>query len=124
MRNGCARKPKPSDSRIESNESEVFMFGRRFWPIIDLAHPDLAYNYEELRHAVWTFRELHTATRLSSDDSPKSCGVRIRHIIKFLNGYMSPRVMHLLVDMSRALQKEPEGKEQLPDMPNLDRSYE
>ena len=119
-----AQRIETAKATLKANEREVLMFGHRFWPIIDIAHPDLAYNYEELRHAVWTFRELHTATRLSSDDSPKSCGVRIRHIIKFLNGYTNARVMQLLVEMSRALQKNPEGKEQLPDMPNLDRSYE
>lgn len=109
---------------MKAKETDVVVFGRRFWPIIDLDHPDLAYDYETLRHAVWTFRELHQVSRLGSDSSPKSCAVRIRHVIKFLTGYIDKKIMRLLHDMSRALQETPDGEERLPDMPNMDRPYE
>lgn len=119
-----AKKVEAAKANLNPTETEVIMFGRRFWPIIDLPHPDLSYSFEELRHAAWTFRELHKVSRLSSDSAPQSCGIRIRHIIKFLNGYLNSKVMYLLNDMSRALQENAEGEEKLPDMPNLDRPYD
>lgn len=119
-----AKKIDAAKAAMKAGESEVMVFGQRFWPIVDLPHAELAYSYEELRRAAWTFRELHTVTRLGSDGSPKSCGVSIRHVIKFLNGYMNQRVMQLLVDMSRALERNPDGEERLPDMPMLDRPYD
>lgn len=118
-----AQKVEMAKSNIKPTETEVVIFGRRLWPIVDLAHPDLAYNFEELRRAVWTFRELYNVCRLTPDNSPQSCGIRIRHIIKFLSGgYLNSKLMFLITDMSRALQENPNGEEKLPNMPDLDRS--
>jgi hypothetical protein len=119
-----AQKVETAKASMKSGEAEVILFGKRFWPIIDPSHPELVYDYERLRRAAWTFRELHTVMRLSPDPAPKSCALRLRHAIKFLNGYMDAQVMRLLVDMSRALEQNPQGEERLPEMPNLDRPYE
>lgn len=118
-----ASKIEAAMTAMKAAETEVILFGRRYWPIIE-QQPHLTYDFATLRHAVWTFRELHTMSRLASDNSPASCGLRIRHAIKFLNGYADKTILWLLYDLSRALQTQPNGVEKLPDMPNLDKSYD
>jgi hypothetical protein len=120
----ATRRLEAARAEMRAGQTEVIMFGDRYWPIVNIAHPDLAYSYEELRVAVWTFKELYSLCEMSQDNLPKAIGVRIRLAIKFLNGYLQQKVMNLLVDLTRSLEKNPEGEQRPPLMPNVDREPE
>ena len=119
-----AERVEEAKSAMHVDEQEVIMFGHRYWPIVDLKHPDLAYNYDEMRSAVWTFYECYRVMQTTNDRSPASCGARIRHMLKFLSGIADRKAMALIWDLTRKLQAKPEGEIRLPPMPNMDRPFE
>jgi hypothetical protein len=108
---------------MRAGEHEVVIFGKTFWPCMEswASDPAFAYDFETLRTAVWTFRMLHTMARSSRDNSPRSCGLNIRHAIKWLRP-TEPRmrkILCLIVDLTRALEANghDDPNERLPTMP-------
>lgn len=118
-----AKKIQAAKATMKADEHEVVIFGKTFWPIFDW-DPELAYDYETLRVAVWTFRELHLMARSTSDPSPRSSALHIRYSIKFLwrcADKQMRKILHLITDLTRALEANPNGHldpgERLPTMP-------
>jgi hypothetical protein len=119
-----AQKLEAAKATMKANECEVLLYGRQFWPILDLPHPDFGYTFEQLQHAVWFFREISGIALQANRNDNKSAALAVRHAIKWLNGFVDPKVMSLVTDMSRALQNNHNGLERLPLMPELDRPYD
>ena len=73
--------------KLAANEPEVVIYGRHFWPILHTEDPAQRYDYAQLIAAAWTFDEALRLARLGTDNSPRSCGMTIRHLIKRLAQY-------------------------------------
>jgi hypothetical protein len=115
---------------MPASESEVIMFGRQFWPSFNAVVP---YDYDQLAAAVFFFEDANRLARLNSDGSPKSCGIRVRQLVKWLSQYVdrqahdSPArnnikgVLSLVVELTRALACNADGSCIRPKKPDVDR---
>lgn len=121
---------------MPANQREVILFGKRFWPLVE-SNPNLLYEYDQIVAAAWFFDDAYRMAKQTPDNSPKSCGIKIRHMMKWLVHYLSNipddqsrsamrQVIQLVVDITRAMETAPETEHAnlRPDMPNLDRPYQ
>ena len=115
-------------------ESEVTLYGKVFWPIVDISDPDQRYDYQQLQAAAWFFDDALKLARNGTDNSPKSCGMKIRFMVKRLAQFNDTlpadmrkrwrQVLGLVVELTRALEQAPPDAEignRLPLLP-LDRT--
>jgi hypothetical protein len=103
---------------LPASEPEVVLYGKHYWPIIDISDPDQRYDYGQLVAAAWFFDDARRLARAGADNSPKSCGMKIRFLVKRLSEFNEtipvverPRwrqVFALIVDMTRMMEKSPE----------------
>jgi len=104
--------------KLGPTEPEVILYGHFFWPIIDIADPDQRYDYATLAAAAWFFADaLALAMGSKEDNSPRSCGMKIRFLVKrfsLFNKTSAPhdpsrarwmKVFHLVHEMTRLLEK-------------------
>jgi hypothetical protein len=104
--------------KLSPTEPEVILYGHFFWPIIDIADPDQRYDYATLAAAAWFFADaLALAMGSKEDNSPRSCGMKIRFLVKrfsLFNKTSAPhdpsrarwmKVFHLVHEMTRLLEK-------------------
>jgi hypothetical protein len=66
-------------------ETDVILYGKRFWPIIDITDPDLRYDYGQLQAAAHFFNDALNLARAGKNADPKSCGMNIRFLSKRLS---------------------------------------
>jgi hypothetical protein len=113
---------------MQPGETEVEMFGERFWPRTDVVE----YDYGQLATAAFFFDELDRMARLmgNSEQSPKSRSMTVRHALKWLLHYMSTlpqtaerqkikRVIQLVDQISRAMERNPTAESRFPLRPNI-----
>jgi hypothetical protein len=68
---------------LDPTQPEVILYGHHFWPILDIDDPDQRYDYATLTAAAWFFADaLSLAMAKTEDNSPRSCGMKIRFLVK------------------------------------------
>jgi hypothetical protein len=131
------RKLNSARKTLAAHEPEVILFGKHFWPIVDIDNPDQRYDYAQLTAAAWFFDDALRLARASNDNSPKSCGLKIRFLIKRLGQFNDTlpldqpargrwrRIFELVNEMTRMLERSPEKEisNRLPLLP-LEKSYD
>jgi hypothetical protein len=100
---------------LPAHEPEVILYGKHFWPIVNISDPDQRYDYQQLQAAAWAFDDALKLARSSGDNSAKSCAIKIRFLMKpfkQFNDRMLPievrkrwrQVFGLIDEMTRAMQ--------------------
>jgi hypothetical protein len=123
------RKHAEALQRLPSTECEVIIFGERLWP-----RPDNAtYDFDQLRAAVWYFRDLNTWLSGSRDGaSVGSRALILRLTTKWFGEYVQRaiessrdqakirRVFTLIDQLTRLLERNPEGECRWPPTPTAE----
>jgi hypothetical protein len=131
-----ARKLTVARETLSANETEVIMFGKHLWPIVTTNDPAQRYDYAQLTAAVWFFDDALRLARLASDNSPKSCGMSIRFLVKRLMQYNDStpatdaargrwrQIFGLVNELTWLMEKSPEHVgNRLPALP-ADKAYQ
>lgn len=111
-------------SALPNHQQEIVVFGERLWP----APPSAMYDYDQLRAAVWYFRDINTW--LESSIVGKTVGSRantIRHTTKWPWEYASRNLSHdrakmqkvysLIDELTRLMERRPDGECKWPPTP-------
>ena len=110
------------------NEREIIIFGERVWPNTDPS----AYDYDQVRAAVWYFRDLNGWLEQSPiAKSPQSRAIYIRNSMSWFLQYIgrsdpahSPhkikRVFHLVHRFAGLLETSPDAECVLPPSPHIE----
>ena len=119
---------------LPANETEVILFGKHFWPIVDIDDPDQRYDYQQLQAAAWFFDDALKLARNGKDNSPKSCGMKIRFLVKRMVQFNDTipidmrkrwrQMLGLITELTRIMEQAPPDAEignRLPLLPS-DRS--
>jgi hypothetical protein len=108
-------------SKMLPGHEEIITFGEHLWP----ANGNF-YDYDQVRAAVWYFREIEGfLVGSSGPDSVTSCAIKIRQSIKWLWEYAyyrsDQKKMHTVLDLvdkiTRLWERNPEGKCKWPSYP-------
>ena len=73
-------------SQLPVTQQQVVVFGETLWPVVDSS-----YDYDQLRAAVWYFRNISGLLSDGRDNSIGSIAIGIRQSIKFLSEYATHR---------------------------------
>lgn len=119
---------------LPTHEPEVILYGKYFWPIVDSDDPEQRYDYSQLQAAAWFFDDALKFTRAGTDNSPKSCGIKIRFLLGRLTRFNETmplamrarwrQIFGLIAEMARLMERSPDKEvgNRLPLLP-LDKSY-
>jgi hypothetical protein len=80
------REVQKAVSRLPAGQQQVVVYGETFWP-----PTDSMYDYDQLRAAVWYFRNVSGLLSDGRDNSVGSVAIGIRQSIKFLSEYATFR---------------------------------
>lgn len=121
---------------LDPTQPEVILYGHHFWPILDIDDPDQRYDYATLTAAAWFFADaLSLAMAKTEDNSPRSCGMKIRFLVKrfsLFNKTTDPhdpvrarwlKLFSLVHEMTRLLEKHGHDAatgNRMPFLPNED----
>jgi hypothetical protein len=118
-------------SKLPSSEQELIIFGRTVWPRLDNLQGE--YNYDQVRAAIWTFRDLDSWNKLTTDNSVGSRGLRIRLTCKWINEYLmrndsrreNPvrRILGLIQWFSKLMEQAPEAECKWPPYPSIEAEW-
>lgn len=106
-------------------EQELVMFGQPVWPRLDNSQGE--YNYDQVRAAIWTFRDYEDWNVLAKEDK-QSFAMRIRNSQRYLceyiqrtdrNNHMS-KIYSLIAWFSFLMQKNPDGECKWPMYPHIE----
>ena len=119
-------------ARLPSAEQELVMFGRMVWPRVDNLQGE--YDYDQIRAAIWTFRDLDNWNRqIETDNRVGSRAIRIRLTCKWLNEYLirhdprreNPmrRILGLIQWLSKLMELAPEAECKWPPYPSTEAEW-
>jgi len=119
-------------ARLPSAEQELVMFGRMVWPRLDNLQGE--YDYDQIRAAIWTFRDLDNWNRqIETDNRVGSRAIRIRLTCKWLNEYLmrhdprreNPmrRILGLIQWLSKLMELAPEAECKWPPYPSAEAEW-
>jgi len=116
---------------MAATEQELMMFGVPVWPRLDDRQG--AYDYDQIRAAIWTFRDLLSWNKITNDNSPASIGIRMRLSMKWYNEYLirtdprreNPmrRIFSLLFWLSKLYEDAPEAECKWPHYPTAEAEW-
>jgi hypothetical protein len=115
---------------LAPGQSELMMFGKTVWPRLDDRQG--AYDYDQIRAAIWTFRDLDNWNRqIEKDNGAGSRAIRIRLSTKWYgeyvirNGRDSPMraIFGLVHWMSRLMETNPDGQCKWPAYPTSEAEW-
>jgi hypothetical protein len=110
--------------RMPATEYQIVGFGQTLWPRLDDRQG--TYDFDQVRAAVWTFRDLDNWLKMVTVDSGVgSRAIRIRLSTKWYGEYLlrtqrdSPvrKIISLVQHITRLMEQAPEGECKWPDYP-------
>jgi hypothetical protein len=107
-------------SQMPATQAEIVAFGDRLWP----SASDM-YDYDQVRAAVWFFRDLERFLSSGRDSSIKSVALMIRNTIKWLSEYTAYRsdqkrvytIFQLVRRITIAWEQNPKSEQKWPPYP-------
>jgi hypothetical protein len=118
-------------AQLVSGQQELIMFGTTVWPRLD--DKQGPYDYDQIRAAIWTFRDQLAWNKITNDNSPGSIGIRIRLSMKWYNEYLmrvdplreSPcrRVFNLVFWLSKLYEAAPDAECKWPAYPTAEAEW-
>jgi len=116
---------------LPTDQCQIIMYGTTLWPRMDNRQGE--YDYDQVRAAVWTFRDLDNWNRqISGDNGVGSRGIRIRLSTKWYSEYLirnnergNPvrRIMTLIHYITRLMEAGPEAECKWPPYPTAEAEW-
>jgi hypothetical protein len=111
---------------MPSVEQEIVFYGTRLWPRLPTA---TQYDYDQIRAAVWTFKDFHSWNMTTNDTAPGSIALRTRFLVKWfsvylirINGRENPmaRIFNLMKWLSSLYEQAPDAECKWPMHPHAE----
>jgi hypothetical protein len=115
---------------LKAGECEIVMFGKTLWPRLDDLQGE--YDYDQLRAAVWTFKDWNTWNQqIVADNGVNSRAIRIRLSTKWCSEYLirhgrdNPvrKIILLIQLISRLMETAPEAECRWPPHPTSEAEW-
>jgi hypothetical protein len=110
---------------LPSIEQELVMFGQTVWPRLDNSQGE--YDYDQVRAAVWTFRD-YEAWNVLAQENTKSHAMRIRNSLRYFGEYVDRtdrnnpvrKIISLMLWFSYLMEKHPGAECKWPMYPHIE----
>jgi hypothetical protein len=115
---------------LATGQGEIVMYGATLWPRLDNRQGE--YDYDQVRAAVWTFRDLDNWNRqIANDNGVGSRGIRIRLSTKWYSEYLirngrdNPirRIFTLVHHITRLMEAAPDAPCKWPPYPTAEAEW-